>query len=287
MFFFTASASSPLRHLTSGKLISQQPFLHRARNLDTFVLLLGCQGTLYLEQENRPLQIGPGQFALLFPGVPHRGVKPSAPGLSYYWCHFQPPDTGNPVSSLPEGFHPDPALLRGHYVLPEAGQLESGDRAALLFRQLLDTARRGGGSATADYALSLLMLELSQELYAAPVGDSAPKHPRLAEIMEWVRANCDAPLTVQQVAETFSYHPDYLSALFKAHTGQSLLQYLFQIRLSNAKQLLLNSTLTVREIAGACGYLDDKRFMKRFKESTDMTPTQYRNAFQAKHINSK
>ena len=286
MLFFSAPHCQPLRHLSSGNLISRGSFLHLTRRLDYYVLLLGCQGTLFLEQDGRPLELSPGRFLLLFPGVTHGGRKPSPPGLSYYWCHFRP-QAGDPPQNVPEGFLPEPALLQTHYLLPETGALQSTGRAALLFRQLLDTASRGGPAEAANYALSLLALELSQDLYGAPAGGPLSGHGRFAEILEYVRVNARQPVTVQQLAEAFSYHPDYLSSLFKIHTGVPLLQYLSQIRMGNAKQLLLSSQLTVKEIALSCGYGDPKQFMKRFKAENGMTPTQYRGAFQHKRINSR
>lgn len=288
MFFFSCPNARPLRYLSSGNLMSHRPFLHLARNIDSFVLLFGCQGTLYLEQDGHPLDLVPGQFLLLFPGVTHRGLRPSAPGLSYYWCHFRPPEGEPFLQTAGESFSPESGKLQTHYLLPETGRLASSDRVALLFRQLLDTARRGGSPAAADYALSLLALEISQEIYGAANGLSgSPNHAKLPEIMEYVQENAGLPLSVQQIADTFSYHPDYLSSLFKAYTGAPLLQYLHQLRIANAKQLLLNSSLSVKEIAGSCGFEDAKYFMKRFKAQTGLTPTQYRSAFQQKHVNSR
>lgn len=288
MFYFSCPNTKPLLHLSSGNLISHRPFLHLARNLDSYVLLFGCQGTLFLEQDGHSLELNPGQFLLLFPGVPHRGTKPSAPGLSYYWCHFRPDGGVLPLQTADDGYRPDTHRLQTNYLLPEKGTLATPDRAALLFRQLLDTARRGGVPVSADYALSLLVLELSQALYG--VSDFFPSsadHTKLSEIIAYIQENIDLPFSVQQIADTFSYHPDYLSSLFKAHTGMPLLQYALHIRIANAKQLLLNSSLSIKEIAGACGFEDPKYFMKRFKSFSGLTPTQYRSAFEQKHVNSR
>jgi YesN/AraC family two-component response regulator len=55
--------------------------------------------------------------------------------------------------------------------------------------------------------------------------------------------------------------------------------YIALIRISNAKKLLLETDLTIKEIAYQVGYADEKEFMKRFKLMEEVTPKTYRNAF--------
>ncbi len=82
MIFLLSSCREPLRHVGSGQLVNEDGFLHEHRRLDTFVLLVGCRGTLYIEQEGREYALGPNQFLILFPGCEHRGVCPSQGPLS-------------------------------------------------------------------------------------------------------------------------------------------------------------------------------------------------------------
>ena len=71
--------------------------------------------------------------------------------------------------------------------------------------------------------------------------------------------------------------PTYISKIFKEETGISPIQYLIQVRLEKAKDLLTSSSLSVKEIASAVGYGDAYYFSKLFKKHYDLSPTSYRN----------
>ena len=63
--------------------------------------------------------------------------------------------------------------------------------------------------------------------------------------------------------------------MFKAETGSGLSSYITEVRVNAAKELLLNSSLTIQEISDACGYNNEKYFYQIFKKATNLTPTQY------------
>lgn len=77
--------------------------------------------------------------------------------------------------------------------------------------------------------------------------------------------------------EKTGFHPDYVRRCFKAETGRSPLAYLTNLRLSKAKQMLLESPHeTVSNIATQCGFQDSLYFSTCFKKHTGVSPQQYR-----------
>ena len=62
----------------------------------------------------------------------------------------------------------------------------------------------------------------------------------------------------------------------KKVTGKSFSEFLNEIRINQAAQMLLRDELTVEEIANAVGYSDKGWFIKRFKKHFKMTPANYR-----------
>jgi len=87
------------------------------------------------------------------------------------------------------------------------------------------------------------------------------------------------------LARQFHYHPNYLSQIFRAETGMTMTRYLNAVRLEKAGTLLLNSDLHIDMIAAECGFNDEKYFMKAFKRSYGVTPTEYRNVYFRLHDN--
>lgn len=182
------------------------------------------------------------------------------------------------------------SLERSYLLLPEYSLLSAQKRSTVLFVQLLDMAKRDNYQATlrCKYALNLLLLEFSAEAQTADslTNDRTPRKVR--ELIEWIRAHYDEPLTVSSLAEQFHYHPTYLTALFKKHTGYSVSAYISYIRIESAKNILCSTdTLSVREAAYLCGFDDEKYFMRLFKKLEGVTPSQYRNAFFEKKVNRR
>lgn len=299
MLYFLSPNHAPLQHISSGRLQTRASFTHPNRNIDSFVILVGLHGTLYITQDHREYELKANEYLILFPGHTHFGHRASEGELSYFWCHFTPTIPQNyelvPENALPEhaafqvAEETEKECLSDFYILPEHGTLSSADRTILIFRQLLDFAKRDCYSNhLANYTLSLLGMEISQEYveeYRAQKNESV--HYHIAEIMEWIRINYDDDLTVQKIAWHFNYNPDYLSATFKKYTGVPLLRYINQTKLSVAKKLLLDSNTPIKQIAFTAGFHDEKHFMKLFKQMEDMTPSQYRNAFYRQKLNNK
>lgn len=81
-------------------------------------------------------------------------------------------------------------------------------------------------------------------------------------------------ITLEQLADTLHVSPTYLSKVFKESTGMSPINYLIQVRLKHAKELLANEQLTIREISQAVGYQDAYHFSKLFKKYYGVSPSQ-------------
>ncbi|MDA3965193.1 MULTISPECIES: AraC family transcriptional regulator [Enterococcus] len=81
-------------------------------------------------------------------------------------------------------------------------------------------------------------------------------------------------ITLEQLADTLYVSPTYLSKVFKESTGMSPINYLIQVRLKHAKELLANEQLTIREISQAVGYQDAYHFSKLFKKYYGVSPSQ-------------
>ena len=83
-------------------------------------------------------------------------------------------------------------------------------------------------------------------------------------------------VTLEEIAKYCGLSPNYFSAMFKEQVGETYIDYLTGIRMEKAKQLLVTTKMTVKEIASEVGYLDDKYFRKLFKNRFAMTPSSYR-----------
>jgi AraC-like DNA-binding protein len=283
-----------LIHVSSGQLLNRKNFIHQRRNLDTFVIIVCLKGTLYIAQDERRYTLSKNQFITLFAGHEHYGYRECEKDLSYYWCHFRIRDNKFSIirdnelarifdikTGTPNHAEGDEKHFSRYYTLPEYGEIAPNGRAILIFRQLLDLARKNCYSdRLPDYALSFLAMEISQEFIEAHFQDKNRKlNPKMEKIIEWIRVNYNLRLGMRDIAKIFSYNPDYLSTAFRRYTGYPLIKYITMVKISNAKKMLLDTGEGIKEIAYKVGFDDEKTFMKRFKQIEYITPTTYRNAF--------
>ena len=83
-------------------------------------------------------------------------------------------------------------------------------------------------------------------------------------------------LTLDELAERLRVTPEYLSAQFHREMGATFGTYIRDIRMEQAKKLLLHTDKKLYEIAGEVGYADPKYFSRVFREQTGALPADYR-----------
>ena len=84
------------------------------------------------------------------------------------------------------------------------------------------------------------------------------------------------PLTLEQIAGQLALSPQYYSKLFTRLTGQTVMEFLTDCRLAEAKRLLADPVVPVKEVGYRIGYQDPNYFTRVFKKVTGQTPTEYR-----------
>lgn len=103
---------------------------------------------------------------------------------------------------------------------------------------------------------------------------------RLQALLSYIRLHAlDAEkMKINDLAVTFHLSEYYISAYIKKHTGLSLQQYVIQIKLKQAEQLLQQNNFTVGEIASRLGFNDASHFNKLFKKYKGVAPTVFRKS---------
>jgi AraC-like DNA-binding protein len=125
----------------------------------------------------------------------------------------------------------------------------------------------------------LLLAHLSSLLLLLD-GASAPariESVKVAHARDYVQNHLiDPELGVGKIARTIGCSADYLSWLFHKETGSHLNGFITEQRLREARYLLTESTLSVKEVAAATGYADAGYFARVFRRRTGQTPRDYR-----------
>lgn len=86
----------------------------------------------------------------------------------------------------------------------------------------------------------------------------------------------DNNMSLNMVADKFNKNPAYLSKLFKKETSRNFSDYIINLRIDRAKELLEDVSLKTYEVANKVGYVDPSHFIKVFKKYTGMSTSKYR-----------
>jgi len=96
------------------------------------------------------------------------------------------------------------------------------------------------------------------------------------QAISYVEQHLQEPLGMREVANQIHLNPSYFSALFKEQTGFTFSEYITRSRLQKAKELLLQTRLSITDISEQIGYQTPKYFIKLFKDYEGISPNQYR-----------
>lgn len=207
------------------------------------------------------------------------------------------------------------ALSTGSYLLARAGLL-SGHRCTVHWENLdsfredfpdldvtgelfeIDGSRltSSGGTASLDMMLSLIGEQHGRDL-ATQVAEQfiherirethdhqrmslqwrlGINHPKLLQVIEMMEANLEEPMARSELASQAGLSTRQLERLFRKYLGRSPTRYYLELRLHRARALLQQTTMSILNVALACGFVSASHFSKCYREFFDMMPREER-----------
>ena len=114
---------------------------------------------------------------------------------------------------------------------------------------------------------------------AMPRDDGDGRLAQVAEtIREYIRNNYMKEISMQDAARMMNYSDAYFCKLFKQCFDQNFTSYLTGFRVNEAKKLLRDRSISVKDVSMQVGYYDSNYFAKVFKRITGMIPSEYRDS---------
>ena len=98
-------------------------------------------------------------------------------------------------------------------------------------------------------------------------------------VLYYVHNHYRENLTNISLSKQFGFHPNYISFAIKRVTRKPLHQYIIEVRLMHATELLENTNLSLGEVATKCGFCDGAYFSQCFKKHFGMSPSEYRRGY--------
>ena len=100
--------------------------------------------------------------------------------------------------------------------------------------------------------------------------------PLIARSLRYIKSNYTRKIKLTDISSELHVNPTYFSALFSQEMGRPFTDYILELRIGKAKDLLRNTNMDIVDISGASGFENQSYFTKIFRKRTGQTPRQYR-----------
>lgn len=244
--------------------------VHETRTMSVSEVMLIIDGEIFMHHLE-DYHLVKNDIFFLPQGIKHYGTKPS--DCELHWHHF---------------FLPTNALIidekdlvnidSNKTILPMQFNLKDPEKVLMLSYQLEQYPWNNKKSQKIRNALmTSLICEIAYEKETQVLSFN---HKRLNAIKSYIDNNFQHnEITIKDLANKFDYNEKYIFKLFKDYLSISPLQYIIEQKMKEAKQMLLNSSETIETIALNLHYNNPQYFMRQFKKTFNMTPTEMRKCY--------
>lgn len=275
--------SIPFTFFKAGQYFANQGWKHKdIINDGDYELFIVLTGVAYIQIGSEKFELSKHDCLLIPPHVRHFGYRESPDNTNYYWMHFY--SSGLVQSSY------ESQLDKGEreVILPQVFHIANFDRVTILVHQMLDAANETlAVPFTANYFVSSIVIELCNQYLSTIQGKESELHSTRFELIKnYIRIHSHDELTVNSVAEHFDITSTYLTQLFKKYESTTTVRFINRVKVQQAKELLLTTEMSIKQIALELGFQNEKYFFRVFKSEMQVTPSQFRNSFDKTYLNN-
>ena len=237
------------------------------RVLDGFALVYISSGRGKFEsQPGIRTAIEPGHAFLLFPGVWHRYAPDSATGWNEHWIGFD--------GEIPRRWQKHKFIAAKNPVL----KINAEDTVLATFSRIIQAARANRPALQQILAgATANLLGLFYSAQQAPPAAETQNANAIELAIARIQNEFARELDMKQLAQEFGVSYSWFRSTFTTHTGLSPHQYLLELRLVRARNLLTETEFSVKEIATQTGFGDEHYFSRLFRQKMNFSPSQWRH----------
>jgi AraC-like DNA-binding protein len=238
----------------------------KGRELDCHALVYVSHGRGSFESRQSARQpIEAGQVIFLFPGVWHRYRPDAETGWDEHWVGFD----GDVARSW----------VKNKFFSPRKPVFKPGqeEKWLMLFTELVSVVKLNRPAlqqVMAGFAAQMLGLLYSGQQAGLAGNDGALLIVQKA--IAKMQTDLEGGLNAQGLANDLNVSYSSFRHTFQQHTGSSPHQYLLELRMVRARNLLTQTAQSIKEIAQQTGFDDEHYFCRFFKMKTGLTPGQWR-----------
>ena len=129
---------------------------------------------------------------------------------------------------------------------------------------------------------SVILKSILVKLYRISLASTENSATAITKVMDYIKENYASPLNNELLSSMSGYHEYHLNRLFVKHTGTSIHKYILNIRINEAKKMLLTTEHSLATIAENVGFNSNTHFSSYFKQVIGISPLEFRKQFKNK-----
>lgn len=156
-----------------------------------------------------------------------------------------------------------------------------GETRRVIAERLLSLANKTGYEKVEGLLRIINMISLSDEkkyiLTNEEVNNDVPHPDRLVNVIKFIKDNIEEQISLKNVADVACMTEQSFCRFFKKKTNMNLSQFLNDLRIARARELLIRTDKPISDIAYLSGYNSPSHFCKVFKDQTGLSPLQFKS----------
>jgi len=247
----------------TGRMYRAEPFvsMHKYGRVDYYIMYV-VHGVVEVTINKKVYYLKSGMGISYYPNTPLDFECTNNKTCDYYWVHF----TGSLAKSIMEraGLHNETIFNIGVQA-----------KIINLFEKM--TTEIIGRKDDFAFSASTYLLQILTEIKRNSKDNIKQQNlPRFQESIRMMHSNYNQPISIEELAQIENISESRYRVIFKQITGLSPKQYLTDIRMRRACELLSTSDFSPEEIGTMVGYPDMLYFYRIFKKNNNITPSQFR-----------
>lgn len=275
-----------------GLVTVHPPYIHSRRQLDEYVMYIIVNGEMYLKENDREYVLRQNDVIILSPEYEHFGLR--ATECEYYYIHFK----GELEELNEENIREDMVAERflalkndeaSHIrnkdiILPNYHHFSTAAAVINLICKAGDIIAAGNDkreyyAIKTDCMLLEMLIDFSRaytsELLFETKSSATKASRKVFDLLNYFNSYYMESISGDSIEELLDCNFDYLNRVFKQATGKTIFNYLNELRIIKAKQLLENGLHSISDVAEMTGFNDVYYFSKVFKKYAGTTPGKY------------
>ncbi|MBS4208866.1 helix-turn-helix domain-containing protein [Bacillus sp. FJAT-50079] len=261
IYFHTSSmfAKQSLYYLSNaGSYFSSNLYETKRDKYEQYLFIHVKKGTMKVKYEDQEFIATENSFIFLNCYHPH--LYKALENTVFDWFHFSGNASKEYFDLL---FHKSGCVysLENHWIIPE------------YIRRILTMMEN---NKVDEHAASIIIHKILYELDKLSNQTNDSREETIIRAISYIENNYSEDISLTAIANDVKLSPYHFSRLFKKQMNCSPHQYLINYRINNAKKLLYNTKLSIKEIAFTCGFNSVSHFTTTFKKHVDVSPNKFR-----------